>query len=111
MICKGLDLVLEAFDGLTGVELHIGGPAGENEFWSFYAPLLKRNPHIFYHGFVVVGGALFNKITEDAAFAIFPGSAEGATTSVLTVMARGLVPFVTYETGIDSEDFGFSDMS
>lgn len=111
LICKGLDLVLEAFDGLTGVELHIGGPAGETEFWNFYAPLLKRNPHIFYHGFVVVGGSQFNKITDDAAFAIFPGSAEGATTSVLTVMARGLVPYVTYETGIDTEDFGFRMMT
>ena len=106
LICKGLDLVLEAFDGLEGVTLDVFAPANELDFWQFYAPLLARNLHIRYHGFVRVGSKKFSAITASAAFQVFPGSAEGCATSVVTCMRRGVVPVTTWESGVDSGDFG-----
>jgi hypothetical protein len=92
LICKGLDLVLEAFDGLKGVTLDVCCPSNELDFWSYYKPLLERNSHIRFHGFVQVGGREFSEITAKAAFNIFPGSAEGCATSVVTCMRRGVIP-------------------
>lgn len=106
LICKGLDLVLEAFDGLEGVNLDICCPGSETDFWQYYRPLLARNQHIHFHGFVPVGGQKFSAITAAAAFQVFPGSAEGCATSVVTCMRRGVIPVTTYETGVDIGDFG-----
>lgn len=106
LICKGLDLVLEAFDGLEGVTLDVCGPASEADFWQYYKPLLARNPHIRFHGFVQAGGETFSAITASAAFQVFPGSAEGCATSVVTCMRRGVIPVTTWETGVDGGDYG-----
>ena len=108
LICKGLDLVLEAFDGLSDLTLDICAPSTEYDFWSYYQPLLSRNPQIKFHGFVDITGALFREITSHTAFNIFPSSSEGCATSVVTAMRRGVVPVVTRESGIDLEDFGFA---
>lgn len=106
LICKGLDLVLEAFDGMEGVTLDVCGPANESDFWQYYKPLLARNPHIHFHGFVQAGGEKFSAITASAAFQIFPGSAEGCATSVVTCMRRGVIPVTTWETGVHCSDYG-----
>lgn len=106
-ICKGLDLVLEAFDGLEGVELDVCAPSTESDFWDYYNPLLKRNPHIRYHGFIEVGGEQFVKITSEASFNVFASSSEGCATSVLTAMRMGCIPIVSYESDVDVTGFGF----
>lgn len=106
LICKGLDIVLEAFDGLSGVKLNICGPPDEGDFWDYYGPLLKRNPHIHYHGFVEVGSETFFKIVEESTFNIFPSCSEGCATSVLTAMGVGVVPVVNYESGVNVKEFG-----
>ncbi len=108
LICKGLDLVLEAFDGLHEVTLDICAPAGEVDFWQYYGPLLARNPQIRYRGFVQIGGFEFSAVTAAAGFHIFPGSAEGCATSVVTCMRRGVVPVTTRETGVDLGAFGIA---
>lgn len=107
LICKGLDLVLEAFDGMHNLELHVFGPLGEKDFWKYYKPLLMVNPQIHVHGFVDVGGKIFQEVTSRAAFNIFPASSEGAATSVVTAMRAGVIPLVTYEAGVNVEPFGF----
>jgi hypothetical protein len=68
--------------------------------------LLDRNPQIRFHGFVETGGAAFSDITAAAGFQIFPGSAEGCATSVVTCMRRGVIPVTTPETGVDLGSFG-----
>jgi len=103
LICKGLDLVIEAFDGLDGVFLDICAPFDEIDFWRFYKPIVDRNKSINVHGFVKVGSDKFNELTQSAAFNIFPGSAEGCSTSVITTMRRGVIPIVTCESGIDEK--------
>jgi hypothetical protein len=100
LICKGLDLVIEAFDGLDDVFLDICAPQDEIDFWNYYLPIVERNKSINLHGFVGVGSDLFNELTAKASFNIFPGSAEGCATSVITMMRRGVIPVITYETGL-----------
>lgn len=107
LICKGADLVLEAFDGLADVRLDVFGPSGETDFWTYYEPLMRRNPQIRFHGFVKVSSKLFLESTDTAAFNIFPSSSEGCATSVVTCMRRGVIPVVTRESGVDIDDFGF----
>ena len=107
LICKGLDLVLEAFDGLHHLTLDVCGPPDEADFWEYYRPLLKRNPQIRFHGFVDVTGRLFREITSRTAFNVFPSCSEGCATSVVTAMRRGVIPVVTYEVGVDVGTFGF----
>ncbi len=106
LICKGLDLVLEAFDGLSHLTLDICGPAGETDFWGYYRPLMARNPQIKFHGFVDVTGPTFKSITSHTAFNIFPSCSEGCATSVVTAMRRGVIPVVTPESGVDVGEFG-----
>lgn len=107
LICKGLDLVLEAFDGLSHLTLDVCGPENETDFWDYYRPLMERNPQITFHGFVDVTGPVFRSITSQAAFNIFPSCSEGCATSVVTAMRRGVVPVVTPESGVDVGAFGY----
>lgn len=106
LICKGLDLVLEAFDGLSHLTLDVCGPENETDFWEYYRPLMERNPQIKFHGFVDVTGPDFKNITSRAAFNIFPSCSEGCATSVVTAMRRGVIPVVTRESGVDVGAFG-----
>lgn len=107
LICKGLDIVLEAFDGLMSCELDICAPSNEQDFLSHYSELLARNPNIRFHGFIDIGSPLFRKLTKRASFNLFPASSECAATSVLVTMRAGVIPVVTPEAGINVEDFGF----
>jgi len=83
--------------------LDICAPFDEIDFWRFYKPIVDRNKSINVHGFVKVGSDKFNELTQSAAFNIFPGSAEGCSTSVITTMRRGVIPIVTCESGIDEK--------
>ena len=107
LIAKGLDVLLEAFDGCDKLFLDICCPY-EREFWDYYKSLMQRNPNIRYHGFVKVDSNLFNKITKKCTYIIFPGVSEASATSVVTCMRRGLIPVCTKETGIDIDNFGFN---
>jgi len=107
LIVKGLDLILESFDGEDNLYLEIGGPSNEDDFWSFYTPLLERNKNINFNGFMNIHSEIFNDVCQKSSFVIFAGASEGIATSVLTCLRAGLIPVVTYESGIDIDDFGF----
>lgn len=107
-ICKGLDVVIEAFAGLKGVEIDICAPEDEQDFWDHYQDILKNNPHIRYRGFVPVGGKLFHELTHEAAWVVFPTAAEGCATSITVCMRRGIIPVINYEGGIHIGDFGIA---
>ena len=48
----------------------------------------------------------FATLSEQCGFLIFPSCAEGMAGSVLNGMARGLIPIVTSECGVDIENSG-----
>lgn len=102
-IVKGLDLVIEAFEGLD-LELNICSPL-DDDFKEFYKDKIKGN--IKYHGFVKPIGSKFKKLTRECAFMIFPSSTEGCATSVTTCMRAGLIPVITEDTCVNIKGFGF----
>lgn len=113
-IAKGLDLVLEAFDGLEGIRLDVFANLEETDFWDCYSNLIARNPNIYIHGFVSTDSEKFLDITRKALYSVFPSASEANATSVLTGMRRGLIPVVTLGVApADVEDFGhiISDVS
>ena len=79
----------------------------EEEFNKIYQKTLEKSPNIHFIGFIPIKGKQFNALTSQCGFVVFPSCSEGTATSVTTCMRRGLIPVVTYESGIDIGDFGF----
>tara|TARA_R100000278_G_scaffold122532_2_gene108956 strand:- start:1208 stop:2332 length:1125 start_codon:yes stop_codon:yes gene_type:complete len=105
-ICKGVDLVLEAFLGDDAKELHICGPNSESIFFEYYGEKIKQAPNIFYHGFIEPGGDVFNSLASKCSYVVFHSAAEGCCTSVATAMRAGLVPMINSWTGINVSGIG-----
>jgi hypothetical protein len=106
LICKGLDIVIDAFLKLPDFRLDIFGPSDEMDFWNIYQNKIKKK-NIHFHGFVSPNSALFKNIIKKAAFHINCPSSEGMATSVLLTNSFGVIPVVSDSSGIDIEDFGF----
>jgi len=106
-ICKGVDLVVEAFLQMPDCILTICGPSDEKAFFDTYGKRIADSPNIQYVGFLQVAGDKFAQLCSDCSFVIFHSSSEACSTSVATVMSAGLVPVINPETGISVGDFGF----
>lgn len=99
LICKGVDVVTEAFLNEPDKKLHICGPP-ESAYFEYYGDKIKSSKNVKYHGFVEPGGDVFKKLASECSFVIFHSSAEGCCTSVATAMRSGLVPVTNSWTGI-----------
>ena len=106
-ICKGVDLLVEAFLEMPDLNLFICGPDSEKEFFNILGDKIKSASNIQYLGFVSVNGPKFSELLGVCAFVIFASSSEGCGTSVATAMRGGLVPILTREVGINIGDFGY----
>jgi len=106
-ICKGVDLVVEAFLKAPDKELHICGPASEKAFFEHYGNVINNSPNIKYHGFIEPGGARFNELAAKCSFVVFHSAAEGCCTSVATAIKAGLIPIINEWTGINIVDEGY----
>lgn len=105
-ICKGVDVVVDAFADMPDAEVYICGPHSEPAFFEVLGAKLAAAPNIRYEGFIKVGGARFEELVAKCAYVVFPSSSEGCATSIATVLRTGLLPVVTRETGIDIDQFG-----
>ena len=109
LLHKGLDLVLEAFTELRDLHLWVCGPLqaeAEREFIRVYRRELFHTPNIHPIGWISVYSDEFKWLTDHCAFVILASCSEGMSGAVLNCMARGLIPLVSRETGIDTDDFG-----
>ncbi|MHA2216725.1 MAG: glycosyltransferase [Candidatus Hodarchaeales archaeon] len=106
-ICKGVDLVLDAFLKDKSKTLHICGPTSERAFFERYNKDIQNAPNVIYHGFIEPGGQTFNLLASKCSFTIFHSASEGCCTSVATSMKAGLVPIINRWTGINITDEGF----
>ena len=105
LICKGADVLVEAFKGLPNFHLHICGPR-EDAFYEAYVDLFQSSPNIHNYGFIDINGEKYKDLCTKCSFTILHSAAEGCCTSVVNNMASGLVPVINYEVGIDISDFG-----
>ncbi len=108
MVHKGLDLVLEAFAGLPDHELTVCAPVGrETAFEDAFRKELYQTPNIHTHGWVDVSSAEFVEIAGRCVGLIYPSCSEGQSGAVITCLHAGLIPLVSYESGVDvAANFG-----
>lgn len=107
MVHKGLDLVLEAFAGMPECHLTVCGPVRkERDFERVYSRELYQTPNIRTVGWVDVAGPAFRQILDTCVGLVYPSCSEGCSGSVVTCMHAGLIPLISYESGVDVNDFG-----
>lgn len=111
---KGLDLLLEVFPKHPNLHLYVcSGFENEPDFCACYYKELYRTPNIHPIGWVTVNSPRYDELVQKCTYVIHPSCSEGQPGSVVQCMYSGLVPIVTKEAGIDTEEFGitFSDDS
>jgi len=105
---KGLDLVLEAFARMPDLHLTVCGPLErEPEFVAAFRKELYETPNIETLGWVDPGGQRFGEVVKRSVAIVYPSASEGQSGAVVTCMHAGLIPIVSYETGVDVGDFGY----
>ncbi len=108
MIHKGLDLVLEAFSEMPEYHLTVCGPVEkEEDFKKAFFKELYQTPNIHTYGWIDVQSSKFMEIVNTCLGHVFPSCAECVPGVVLNCLHSGLIPIVSYETGVEvSDDFG-----
>ncbi len=106
---KGLDLLLEIFPKHPALQLFVCSTfKKERDFCRCFRKELFETVNIHPVGYLhVLSGKFYDQVGK-CAFVISPTAAEGQSGAVLQCMATGLVPVVSREVGIDTEDFGFT---
>jgi glycosyltransferase involved in cell wall biosynthesis len=107
MVHKGLDLALEAFAEMPAYHLTVCGPvAKEQDFERAYYKELYETANIETIGWVDVASPKFLEITRRCIGLIYPSCSEGQAGAVITCLHAGLIPVISYESGVDIHDFG-----
>lgn len=105
-VIKGLDLVLETFAEMPDFHLTVCGLVGEPEFEKAYHKELYQSPNIRTHRWIDTASTEFTAITKNCVGLIYPSAGEGQSGAVLTCLHAGLIPVISYESGVDVNDFG-----
>lgn len=105
---KGLDLVLDAFVDMPDYHLYVCGPfQKEEDFEKAYYKELYQTPNIHTAGWIDVCSPEFIELTNKCIGFIHPSCSEGQSGSVVNCLHAGLIPIVSYESGVDvSADVG-----
>ncbi len=107
LVHKGLDLVLEVFAEMPDYHLTVCGPIREEkDFENVYYKELYKIHNIHTVGWVNVSSYEFSKITNGCIGLIYPSCSEGQSGAVVTCLQAGLIPVISYESGVDVHDFG-----
>ncbi|MBD6619251.1 glycosyltransferase [Komarekiella sp. 'clone 1'] len=107
LVLKGLDLVLDAFAQMPEYHLTVCGPvSNDKEFEKAFYKELYETPNIHTHGWVDVSSPEFLEITNNCLGLVYPSVSEGQAGAVITSLQAGLIPILTYESGVDVHDFG-----
>lgn len=104
---KGLDRLLEIFPRHPHLQLFVCSDfAREADFCRCYDRELFHTANVHPIGMVHILGPRFKELIAACAFVIAPSCTEGQSGAVVQCMAFGLIPIISRENGIDSEDFG-----
>lgn len=106
VIHKGLDLVVEAFAQMPEYNLTICGKIeGEKDFLQIYAKELAL-PNITIAGFTDPASREFKELCAKSIALVYPSCSEGQSGGVVLTMHAGLIPIVSFESGVDVNGFG-----
>jgi glycosyltransferase involved in cell wall biosynthesis len=107
LVHKGLDLLLDAFAEMPDYHLIVCGPIDQEEdFRAAYRKELYETPNVQTLGWIDVNGPQFAEVTNRCSAVILPSCSEGASASTVNCMHAGLIPILSYECGLDIDDFG-----
>jgi glycosyltransferase involved in cell wall biosynthesis len=107
LVLKGLDLVLDAFAEMSDFHLTVCGPIQDDKAFeqAFYKELYET-PNIHTYGWIDVTSPDFLELTKKCLGLVYPSGCEGQSGAVITCLHSGLIPIISYETGVDVHDFG-----
>jgi len=109
LVHKGLDILLEVFSEMPEYQLTVCGPLdtpAEKGFVEAYSRELYETPNINAVGWIDVGSEQFKKIANRCSALVYPSCSEGQAGSVISCLKAGLIPVISYESGVDVEGFG-----
>jgi glycosyltransferase involved in cell wall biosynthesis len=121
LVRKGLDIILEAFAEMPEFELYVCGAIGslgarsgpgaqlmlEEDFEREYHRELYQTPNIHTVGWVDTAGPKFQNIAGQCVGMAYASCCEGQCGGVISSMHAGLIPVISYESGVDVHDYGF----
>ena len=109
LVHKGLDLALEAFIEMPDCHLTVCAPLDrDQDFVRAYHKELYETDNIHTVGWVDIDSNQFKDITTTCGATVHLSCSEGGAPSVKMCMQAGLIPLVSYESGVDVGDFGFT---
>ncbi|GAA4357283.1 hypothetical protein GCM10023185_21880 [Hymenobacter saemangeumensis] len=95
-IHKGLDLVVEAFEKLPGLKLHVfGAIEREPPVMNWLQEKIAANPNIRYHGFADYRSPAFQQIVASCAGHVYPSAGENGCATLGQTAHFGQVPITT----------------
>jgi glycosyltransferase involved in cell wall biosynthesis len=104
---KGLDLVLEAFSQMPEYNLTVFGKSStDGRFMEIYKKELTGTSNIKVLGYIDFDDGSFEKIRRETNAIVYPSCSEGTAGSAVMSLHGGMLPIVSYESGLDTEDFG-----
>jgi len=109
LVHKGLDILLEVFSETPEYQLTVCGPLdtpAEKGFVEAYSRELYETPNINAVGWVDVGSQQFAQIASGCSALVYPSCSEGQAGSVISCLQAGLIPVISYESGVDVDGFG-----
>lgn len=107
LVHKGLDLLLDVFLQIPDYHLTICGPVNkEEDFIQAFYKELYQTPNIHTVGWVNIDSDQFREIINSCIGLVYPSCSEGQSGAVVTCLHAGLIPIVSYESGVDVHDFG-----
>jgi glycosyltransferase involved in cell wall biosynthesis len=107
LVLKGLDLVLDAFAQMPEYHLTVCGPvSNDKEFEQAFYKELYETPNIHTYGWIDISSPDFVEVTNNCLGLVYPSVSEGQSGAVISCLQAGLVPILSYESGVDVHDFG-----
>ncbi len=107
LVLKGLDLVLDAFAQMPEYHLTVCGPiSNDKEFEQAFYKELYETPNIHTYGWIDVSSPEFIQVTNNCLGLVYPSVSEGQSGAVISCLHAGLIPILSYESGVDVHDFG-----
>ncbi len=107
LVLKGLDLVLDAFAQMPEYHLTVCGPvSNDKEFEQAFYKELYETPNIHTYGWIDVTSPDFIEVTNNCLGLVYPSVSEGQSGAVISCLQAGLIPILSYESGVDVHDFG-----
>jgi len=108
-VLRGLDLLLEVFSNRPHLRLFVCGSfEKEKDFVKCFRKELYETPNIVPVGWVPVQSAQYMELIQKCGMNIFPICGGGAPGSVIVCMSQGVIPIVSKEAGMNTDDFGIT---